>query len=110
MLKINLEYRYGILFVRLSGNLNRRTSHKLNKHLIPVIMKHGIKFLVYNLHELRSIDGLGRKALLNGNKAIKSNKGFVYICDIPEKLESYFDTVPIQKTNNELSAAKLMAI
>ena len=110
MLKINLEYNSGILFVRLNGNLNRATSHKLNRYLIPVIMKHGIKYLVYNLNELGSIDQVGKKALLNGNKAISSNKGFVYICDIPIKLEDFFENLPIQKTINEKSAMQLLAI
>lgn len=110
MLKINLEYKCGILYVRLSGNLNKRTSSKLNRYLIPVIMKHGIKFLVYNLNELRSIDKIGRKALINGNKAINSNKGFAYICDIPEFLAKDFESIPIQKTVNEHSAARLLAI
>jgi len=37
MLKINLEYRKGILFVRLKGNLNANTSKKFLEYAIPII-------------------------------------------------------------------------
>ena len=38
MLKMDLEYNKGILFVRLEGILNRRSSYKLNNYLVPVIL------------------------------------------------------------------------
>ena len=50
MLKMNLEYDKGILFVRLDGVLNRSTSYKVNNYLVPVLLKHKIKYLVYNFY------------------------------------------------------------
>jgi hypothetical protein len=48
MLNMNIEYNKGVLFVRLTGKLDRSSSYKINKYLIPVILKQKIKYLVYN--------------------------------------------------------------
>ena len=74
MLKMDLEYNKGILFVRLKGTLNRKSSYKLNNYLIPVLLKHKIKYLVYNLFDLIGIDLAGVDAILNTKCAIKANK------------------------------------
>ena len=70
MLKMNLEYDKGILFVRLDGVLNRSTSYKVNNYLVPVLLKHKIKYLVYNFYFLEDIDDNGLDALLNTKFAI----------------------------------------
>ena len=43
MLKINMEYRKGILFVRLKGNLNANTAPRFEEYAIPIIKDYGIK-------------------------------------------------------------------
>lgn len=110
MLKINSEYQKGILFVRINGNLNRRTSSKLNNFLVPAILKHKIKYLVYNLYNLDSIDFIGIEALKKSARAIKVNHGISLICEIPENLKNSFENIDIKKTTNELAAIKLINI
>ncbi len=110
MLKINSEYRKGILFVRIKGNLNRRTSCKLNNFLIPAILKHKIKYLVYNLYNLDNIDNIGINALEKSARAIEVNHGISLICEIPENLEANFKNMDIKTTANELTAIKLINI
>ena len=86
MLKMDLEYKKEILFCRLTGNLNQKNSYKLNDYLTPVVKKHGIKYLVYNLAGLKDID-----AIINSKWEIKKNKGKLIICkgkpNILEKLK-----------------------
>lgn len=110
MLKITSEYSKGILFVRLEGNLNRRNSYKLNNYLVPAILKHKIKFLVYNLYNLNDIDTIGANALKKGANAISVNKGTTLICEVPKKLNSYFQAVDILQTSNELTAIKTINV
>ncbi len=110
MLKINLEFQKGILFVRLNGNLNRVTSKKLNNYLLPVIMKHGIKYLVYNVSKINSIDNIGKKSLIKGMNAIIRNKGLFCVCDIPFNLTNIFENLPIIKLQNEEEALKAIAL
>ena len=49
MLKMDMEYSKGILFVRLDGFLNRKTTYKINKYLLAILLDNKIKYLVYNL-------------------------------------------------------------
>ena len=62
MFQMNLEYNKGILFARLKGNLTKKKTYELNNYLIPVLLKHKIKYLVYNLYELNKIDESGINA------------------------------------------------
>lgn len=104
ILKINMEYKSGILFVRLIGSLNEKTSNKLVETLIPIIVSQGIKNLVYNFSELYSIDEVGNKSLLLGYNAILNNNGNVLVVNNRFNLE-YFKEV-----KNELSALNILKI
>lgn len=110
MLELNLEYHKGILFVRFSGNLTKQTSYKLNDALIPLIRKHKIKYLVYNLYDLEKVDQIGLAALQDGRNAIYQNKGKIYMCEVPFKLYSKFIHLGIAETRSELSALQLLKI
>lgn len=104
MLNLNMEYKGGVLFVRLIGSLNKLTANKLTDTLIPIIISQGIKNLVYNFNELESIDETGFKTLLLGYNAILSNNGEVLVVNNRFNLE-YFKEV-----NNELSALKILQV
>ena len=90
MLKINMEYRKGILFVRLRGNLTRYTYQCLEQYLLPVIENHGIKYLVYNLEAITIIDGYGRASLKKGVAAAKRNQGVGALCNAKTTLKNEF--------------------
>lgn len=110
MLKMDMEYNHGILFVRLDGVLNRSTSYKLNNYLVPVILKHRIKYLVYNCFLLESIDECGMDAILNTKCAVKTNKGKLYICEIPREYSKSFKSAGLKETSSELTALNLLKI
>lgn len=110
MLKIDSEYVKGILFVRIKGNLNRHTAAKLNNFLLPAILKHKIKFLVYNLYNLDNIDYIGVRALEKCSKAINANNGLSLICEIPQSLELGLKNLKIERTLNELTAINRVSI
>ena len=110
MLKMNLEYDKGILFVRLDGVLNRSTSYKVNNYLVPVLLKHKIKYLVYNFYYLDDIDDNGLDALLNTKFAIKNNKGIMYICEVNKDLNKKIHKLHIKKLDNELTALKTIEV
>lgn len=110
MLKMDLEYNKGILFVRLEGILNRRSCYKLNNYLVPVILKHKIKYLVYNMYLLEDIDESGLDALLNTKCAIRTNKGKICLCEVSKNLEKSIKRLKIKKTANELTALRLIEV
>lgn len=104
MLNLNMEYKSGVLFVRLIGSLNKLTSYKLVDTLIPIIVSQGIKNLVYNFNELASIDEVGFKTLLLGYNAILNNNGNVLV------VNNHFNLEYFKEVNNELSALKILKV
>ena len=105
MLKINMEYRKGILFIRLKGNLTKYTVKSLNNYLIPVISKQGIKYLVYNLGAVKIIDNYGKAFLLKGIETVRSNEGEGLLCNT----EIYFSE-DFKVVDSELTALSLIGI
>jgi len=110
MLKMDMEYNHGVLFVRLDGILNRSTSYKLNNYLVPVILKHKIKYLVYNCFLLESIDECGLDALLNTKCAIRTNKGKLYLCEVPDEYMKPLKKAGLKETSSELTALNILKI
>lgn len=77
MLKIDMLYRKGTLIIEIEGYLNKFTSKKLSDYLVPVILKHEIKNIIYDTNKLKGIDKFGLKVLHEGLKAVKSINGII---------------------------------
>ncbi len=110
MLKMDMEYTKGILFVRLDGVLDRKNCYKLNNYLVPVILKHKIKYLVYNMYLLEDIDSSGIDAILNSKCAIKANKGKICICEVASDVKKEIKKLRIKETASELTAMDLIKV
>ena len=116
MLDINLEFVYGMLFIRLEGELNQNTYMKLNECLENMIYNNGLKCFVLNMENLTNIDDRGLKEIINRYFDIKLNDGKLVICGYSSKiknkhnieLENVFNQ--IEHVNNELSAYKLLSL
>ena len=80
MLKVDMEYEKGILYVRLKGVLDRKVCYKINNYVVPVVLKHKIKYLVFNLYDLENIDESGMDALLNAKCAIRLTIMLFQLC------------------------------
>ena len=59
MLDIDMEFKQGILIVRLKGVLNGDTSNLLKSDMEMVIKNNGIKYVLLNLKNLSFIDEYG---------------------------------------------------
>lgn len=110
MFHMDLEYNKGILFARLKGDLSRKGSYKLNNYLVPVILKHKIKFLVYNLFDVTAIDESGLDAILNTKCAIRANKGKIFLCEVPKEFSKDIRRLRIKETSSELTALDLIQV
>ncbi len=105
MLKINMEYRKGILFVRLKGELNKYTYEGLDKSLAPIIEDQGIKYLVVNVDYLNVLDKYGIKALEKKVQDTSNNGGMTLICNNKFNINNKFQII-----DNELAALKIISI
>lgn len=110
MLKVDMEYDKGILYVRLSGVLDRKVSYKINNYIVPTVLKHKIKYLVFNLLELQDIDGSGMDSLLNTKCAIRTNRGKICLCEVSDEIREKIKRLRMKIASNELAANKLIEI
>ena len=107
---MDLEYCKGVLFVRLDGKLTRKNTYKINNYLTPVVLRHRIKFLVYNLFSVIKVDDCGLDCLLRTKHAIKNNHGSIYLCEVPEHLKKTVRKLRIKSTDTELTALDILKV
>lgn len=88
MLDIDMEFKQGILIVRLKGILNGDTSNLLKKDLELVIKDNGVKFVLLNLKQLNYIDSYGLDVIKNSYEEIVKNSGKLILCGI-DKIFNY---------------------
>ena len=114
MLNIDIEYKRGILFIRLKGILNKSTSLKLDAILDSAIVGAGIKYLMINCEKLNSIDNEGLKVINKRCLELLGNEGKLLVCGFNEyvrlKIESSSLDKLIYKTNNEIGAFNIISI
>lgn len=102
MLDINIEFRKGILFIRLNGTLDKFTMDGL-EHINSLIIDNKVKNTVFNLDNLQSYDKKGVSKLYN-----------IYINLIKHNLKCYFiknnilNNMKIKKIDNELLAMEVL--
>ena len=112
MLNVGTEFRKGIFFVRLRGHLNKDTIYKLNKRVTNIVKTNGIRNIVFNFTNLKSIDIKGINAILYNYELCKNNDGRSLMCgnndNIRKKLKSSRLVNYVYEVNDELSAIKLM--
>ena len=81
MLKINFEFRKGIFFIRLIGNLNNQNYKQKAQTLKDLIIDNEFKYIVINTNYLENIDLDGINSLIETFNIAKNNKGNLVLCD-----------------------------
>lgn len=114
MLKIDMEFRKGILFIRLIGKLNKKTVNTFNNEIIPVILKHGLKYIVVNFDKLSSIDINGIEALIELSDLVSRWNGKTTLCSINENVKANLYNTEVTnryfEVSDELTALKVFEI
>ena len=81
MLKIIFEFRKGIFFIRLIGNLNNQNYIKKAKELIDLIIMNQFKYVVINTNYLNEVDLAGLNYLIEIFYIVKTSETNLVICD-----------------------------
>ena len=112
MLNVGTEFRKGILFVRLKGHLNKDTINKLNKRVTKLVKENGIRNIVFNFTNLKSIDIKGINTIFYNYELCKNNDGRSMFCgnndNIRNKLKKSRLINYIYETKDELSAIRIL--
>jgi anti-anti-sigma factor len=86
MLDIDMEFRKGILFVRLIGDFSFNNCPKFNNKLKKLVEGNNVKFITFNLSELKNIDLEGINTILEYDKALSKINGKALICGVESDL------------------------
>ena len=81
MLEINFEFRKGIFFLRLIGNLNNKNYKHHEEKLKNLITVNKFKYIVINTNYLEKVDLDGLNYLLEVFYITKMNESNLVICD-----------------------------
>ena len=114
MLNIDLEYKRGILFLRLNGILNNRTAFILEDAIKNVVYKGGIKYLLINFEKLYEIDEKGISTIINSYKEYLESNGKLLICGYNDKTKISIENSELKDlalvTPNEIGAFNIINI
>ena len=108
MLDITMEFKKGILFVRLKGIINGDTTQILNDNLTNIVKENGIKYLLINFYGVDYIDKYGLNAIKDNYKIINENKGKMIICGLDNNNVTYKDN--LYQINEERNAFKIISL
>ena len=78
MLNTNIEFRKGVLFIRLDGELNKFTMNELDK-TYNLIVDNQVRNIVFNINEVEKVDKFGMNKLFNIYKRINNNSNCYFI-------------------------------
>lgn len=113
MLEIELEFKKGILFVRLGGILNKETIGEFSKKVTSLIKETGIRKIIFNMSNLTSVDLDGVEELYNNYKINHNKNGNTLICGINNDSIKNFILrsrllKDVEKTRGEMEAIKII--
>lgn len=112
MLKIECEYKRGILFVRLMGEVNKSTIK--NMEIVDnMIRKAGIRYLLINLEKVTIISHKEISDMINKYKELIGDDGKLLICGYYNPMKMSVDVNDIDKvylSGREVSAFNIINI
>ena len=97
MLKTSMEFKRGILFIRLKGDLNKNT--------IRGVIDRDFKYIVLNIDDMYSIDSYSIKYLNKIYRLYENNNNKFIICDKFNVSRKLLRDIP--KINREYDAFEL---
>lgn len=114
MLNTILEYRKGILFVRLDGNLVSKNIRFISNTLIPIIEKDKLENIVINMESINEIDLKGINFIFYIYELCKKNKGKLLLSNLKDgirvKLKRNSVFRYIREVDNELESFEVINI
>ena len=81
MLKINFEFRKGIFFLRLIGDLDKKSYKDLESEINNLLINNKFKYIVINTNYLKTIDLDGLNYITKICYMTRKNDSNLVICD-----------------------------
>ncbi len=112
MLHIEIEYKRGILFARLIGDINNNTINNLEV-IDNMITKAGIKYLLLNFEKVSIISNNQIEFIIDKYKKLIGQDGKLLICGYYNNAKlkiNIIDNDKIYLSTNELNAFNIINI
>ncbi|MBQ4262697.1 MAG: STAS domain-containing protein [Bacilli bacterium] len=104
----NIDFKKGILFIRIKGSLNQKNKNYFESEVIPVILGLQARCITLNLYELSEVDEKGVSSFIKLSNIANKWGGKVAICEINKSIKNFINKTDIFdycfKTKNELTA------
>jgi len=110
VLIIQKEFKKGILFVRLKGELTKNTVKILHNEVTQVVRSIKIHNVVFNISKLNKIDLTGVKALICNYNICRNNDGISMICGNNNHIKSMINNTSMFQIKDEVSAINMIRI
>lgn len=91
MLKVIYEFRKGIFFIRLIGNLNKLNYQEKESELKEIISINKFKYIVINTNYLEKTDLEGLNLIINIFNEAKEYDSNLIICDKLQIIKKLFN-------------------
>lgn len=110
----NIDYKKGVLFVRINGVLVGNKIDKFESEVIPIVLGLGSRFVTLNLLKLELIDRRGIESIIKISSIISRHDGKLALCEISDRIKENFKNSDIYdycfRTKNELSSLGVFKI
>lgn len=90
-LKMDLEVKYGVLCIRLEGELDHHTADELRAQVNRLIDEEMVQHILLNLGKLTFMDSSGLGVILGRYKQITSIGGEMVVCAISPAVRRLFE-------------------
>lgn len=90
-LDINLEVKYGVLCIRLEGELDHHTADELRGKVNKVMDEQAVQHILLNLGQLTFMDSSGLGVILGRYKKISGLGGEMVVCSISPAVRRLFE-------------------
>jgi len=110
VLNTEIEFKRGILFVRLIGEVNLRTLNTLNINVSDIITKAGIKYMVLNMEKAKLEDSINFDESIDGFENNLGIDGKLFICGYTNENNLSRKIKELYNARTEINALNLINI
>ena len=113
ILRLNIFFRKGLLFIRLNGILTKETAETLSSSIDHFLYESGVKYLCINLEELDYLDEEGINVLKEKYSSILKANSYLILCGCAN---TYVENAlkdelgEVKKVRDELSVFQMIEI
>ncbi len=109
-----IEYKKGILFIKISGVLVGNKINKFESEVIPIVLGLQARNITINMNDISLIDKRGINSLIKISNLSNKFNGKLVLCDLNDYLKSNFKHSDIFdycfKSKNEKSSIEVFKI